>query len=87
MHTFSLAIPPKPLWITTPVPKIAPAMGHYAALNLDTENGDESTRTGTNDSGFEEWKQHMHQSPSSKGTIILDGNIYVHESHNSICSW
>ena len=46
----------------------------YTTLNPDTEN-DESTKTGTEDSGFEEWKQHVHQpcapspvgAPSPKG--------------------
>ena len=67
----TLAVLPKPSWVTSKMPKTAGvrASRDYTTLNPDIEN-DESTKTGTEDSGFEEWKQHVHQpcAPSPKGT-------------------
>ena len=39
----------------------------YTTLQPDIDG---STQTGTDDSGFEEWKQHKFQSPTQKGTIV-----------------
>ena len=67
----TLAVLPKPSWVTTKMPKTIGVRDSrdYTTLNRDAEN-DESTKTGTEDSGFEEWKQHVHQprAPSPKGT-------------------
>ena len=63
----TLAVPPKPSWIITKLPKTAGVRDSrdYTTLNPDTE----STKIGTEDSGFEEWK-HVHQpcAPSPIGT-------------------
>ena len=64
-----IAVLPKPSWVTTKMPKTTGVRDSrdYTTLNPDI---DESTKTGTEDSGFEEWKQHVHQpcAPSPKGT-------------------
>ena len=76
----TLAVLPKPSWVTTKMPKTTGVRDSrdYTALNPDIEN-DESTKTGTEDSGFEEWKQHAHQpcAPSPKGTHTTCDNIHL----------
>ena len=77
----TLAVLPKPSWITSKMPKTAGvrASRDYTTLNPDIEN-DESTKTGTEDSGFEEWKQHVHQpcAPSPKGTQSYTACDHIH---------
>ena len=77
----TLAVLPKPSWITSKMPKTAGvrASRDYTTLNPDIEN-DESTKTGTEDSGFEEWKQHVHQpcAPSPKGTQSYTACDHTH---------
>lgn len=77
----TLAVLPKPSWITSKMPKTAGARASrdYTTLNSDIEN-DESTKTGTEDSGFEEWKQHVHRprAPSPKGTQSYTACDHVH---------
>ena len=50
----TLAVLPKPSWVTTKTTGVRDSRD-YTTLNPDIEN-DESTKTGTDDSGFEEWK-------------------------------
>ena len=76
----TLGVLPKPSWITTKMPKTTGVRDSrdYTTLNPDIEN-DESTKTGTEDSGFEEWKQHVHQpcALSPKGTHTTCDNIHL----------
>ena len=83
MNTFSstrllLAVSPKPSRTATSVTKTVECpshrLGDYTTLNPDIET-DGSTKTGTDDSGFEEWKQHKFGSPFQKGTCIY---IYIY---------
>ena len=78
MNTFSptycllSAVPPKPSRTATSVTKTvecpSDSSSDYTTLNPDIET-DGSTKTGTDDSGFEEWKQKF-QSPIQKGTCV-----------------
>ena len=71
-HCLLLAVPPKPSRTATSVTKTLSTVecdnsgDYYTTLQPDTDG---STQTGTDDSGFEEWKQHKFQSPIQKGTI------------------
>ena len=68
------AVPPKPSRTATSVSKTLSTVecpsdrsgDDYTTLQPDIDG---STQTGTDDSGFEEWKQHKFQSPTQKGTI------------------
>ena len=71
----TLAVLPKPSWITSKTAGVR-ASRDYSTLNPN----DESTKTGTEDSGFEEWKQHVHRprAPSPKGTQSYTACDHVH---------
>ena len=64
-----LVVPPKPSWIATSVLKTELPVRHSSDYtnNID-ENDDDAYDI------FEEYKQHLHQSPCPEGTHIYYGN-------------
>ena len=70
-----LAYPLKPSRTASSVWKPASAAGCSSdciSLNPDV---DESSETGTDDSAYEQWKQHKYRSPFPRGTHIPCGVV------------